>query len=65
MTVVSYEVGFLLCRHVRDYLDTQKFLGRKIDWMESGGWFVHNFTIKGNAQDVAAISEYLDYIQSE
>lgn len=62
MAVVKYDVGRILCRHVRGYLDTQKFLGRDIDWLESDGWLSHTFTIKGDDADVVTISAYLDYI---
>jgi hypothetical protein len=54
---LTYEVGILLCRQVRDFLKMCKFVGYNIDWIESSGWFERTFTIKGDDAHIDRIIE--------
>jgi hypothetical protein len=55
------EVGRLLCRNVREMLESEKFSGRKIDFLEGRGWISRIFTVKGEFSDVNAVRCRLAY----
>jgi len=58
---ITVEVGRLLCRHLRDMLDSEQFGGRDIRWREGSGWFSRIFTIRGNPKDVEAIRNRINH----
>lgn len=51
----EFTAGRLLWRSVRDCLTSAQFKGFRIEWMESGGWFSHEFIIKGEPDDVRLV----------
>lgn len=53
----SISVGRLLCKDMRSILESEQFAGRKINWLESKGWFDRLFTVTGEAQDVWKTAE--------
>jgi hypothetical protein len=50
-------VGRLLCKNMRDILESEQFAGREIRWLESKGFFERLFTITGEADDVWKVAE--------
>lgn len=42
----NIKVGLCLWTPVRDFLKRCKFVGYKIDWMESSGWLSRTFTME-------------------
>jgi hypothetical protein len=63
--VVRFDVGRVMCGQVRTFLESEKFRGRNIQWLESGGWLSHLFTVKGDAQDVIEISRQLEAMDED
>lgn len=55
MTTITFDVGILLCKHIRYFLEQSIFEGRDIKFLESSGWFERTFTIKGNLEDMRYI----------
>jgi len=55
------ECGILLCGNLRDMLDSEKFNGRKIEYLEGRGWFSRVFTIKGDEPDITNIQDRINY----
>jgi hypothetical protein len=53
----SIVVGRLLCKDMRSILESEQFMGRKINWLESKGWFERLFTVTGEAEDVWKTAE--------
>jgi len=60
MAYYTFEAGRLLCGQIRNFLESQKFTGRDIDFIESTGFFTRKFTVKGNDKDVLVIKKALD-----
>ena len=58
MQTIRMTVGRLLCGHVRNYLNQQRFLDQDIDYLEGQGWIEREFIIKGN--DLSRISRDID-----
>ena len=54
-------VGRLLCKHLRDMLESEVFEGRKIRWREGKGWIEREFSVIGDAADINAVAERIDY----
>lgn len=48
----SFVAGCLLFGRIRDYLEAERFRGRRIKWLESRGIITRTFTIKGDEADV-------------
>lgn len=57
----TVEVGILLCRYIRDMLEDEIFNGRKIRYRESKGWLSRTFEVRGDAQDIMAVGQRVDY----
>jgi len=55
------EVGRLVCHNVREMIESEVFYGRKIRWREGKGILSRTFSIIGDADDVKAIAERLNY----
>ena len=51
----SMQVGRAVCSEVRNYLNAMKFKGFDIEFLESPGWFVRTFTVRGEIDDVRKI----------
>lgn len=60
MSLITIEVGRLLCGELRDYLNKQKFKGLNISWIESTGMIEREFLIKGNNDDLSVIKKDFD-----
>ena len=61
MKYIRFEAGILLCRHVREMLESEIFCGRKIKYLEGRGWISRIFTITGEKSDVEAVYERLSF----
>ena len=57
----EFGAGRLICRHVRDILESEQFSGRNIRFRESSGWFFRTFTIVGEESDVDAVRSRLEH----
>lgn len=57
---MSLSVGRLLCRPLRDHLNQEKFMGYKIDFIESKGMFERTFVIRGDDNDLVRIKGNID-----
>lgn len=55
------EVGRLLCRNVREMLESEKFCGRNINFIEGKGWISRTFTVRGAPSDIDAVRQRLSY----
>lgn len=55
MMTQTFTAGLLIRGQVRDYLASEKFRGRRIDWHESKGWLDSIFTIRGEESDVRTV----------
>lgn len=53
--VTGMTVGRRFWGQVRNFLKQCQFEGMEIEWMESDGFFVHDFTIKGSEKDIMEI----------
>jgi hypothetical protein len=53
--IINVTIGRLLSSRFRDFLKTEKFKGKKIEWIESSGWIEREFTIKGEADVIREI----------
>lgn len=60
-TSFDFEVGRLICGHVREILESEKFHGRRIRFREGNGWFSRTFSIAGDETDVSAVMRRLEY----
>ncbi len=54
-TTMTFTAGRMLCGKVRSFLDSCKFKGLDIDYLESSGWFERDFTVRGSAKDVLTV----------
>ena len=63
MQTIRMTVGRLLCSHVRNYLNQQRFMNQDIDYLEGQGWIEREFIIKGN--DLSRISRDIDKWSSQ
>jgi hypothetical protein len=65
MNVYRFEVGILLCRGMRDYMEQLKWRGFRIDWYEGKGWLSRTWMLKGQDSDIAFVKvlEYAESIQ--
>jgi len=61
MGTIRVRCGRLLCKHLRDILNSEKFSGRNIEWIEGNGLFSHLFTIKGDDKDIEEVSERINH----
>jgi hypothetical protein len=50
----SFEAGALVRRFVREMLDDEVFVGRKIRWKENRRWLDSRFFVRGDENDIAA-----------
>jgi len=57
MGSVVITAGRLLCSDVRDYLESRKFLGADIKWIEGKGFFERDFTVKGDDEEILKLVE--------
>jgi len=55
MACLTFTAGRLACGQVRDFLDSCKFKGMSIDYIESRGWVQRDFTIKGSDKDILTV----------
>lgn len=60
MAYISFSVGRIYCRSIRDYLEDCKFRGMRIEYLESSGWIVRDFTIKGDTKDIEIIQRTIE-----
>ena len=62
-------VGILHRRNARWILESEKFSGGNIRWIEDKGWFESSFMVCGNTNDVKAvksrIDEYIKTVEAE
>lgn len=56
---MKMEIGRLLCGQVRDFLNSCKFNGMDIDYIEGSGILSKTFTVKGNAHDMVIVHRSL------
>ena len=49
--------GRLLCGDLREILESEKFSGRRIEWIEGRGVISRLFTVKGEEPDLSMIAE--------
>lgn len=62
--MIEYTVGSMIAGKLRDYLNGEKFKGRKIDFFEGKGFIERKFIIRGNRADIAHIEAVMaDYIE--
>lgn len=57
--IITMEVGRIYWKPLRDYLKAEQFRGINLTWMESSGWIVHTFYIKGLDRDVQPLRDTL------
>ncbi len=57
MGSVNLTVGRMLCGQVRDFLESCKFKGMDIEYLESSGWLERDFTVKGSNDDIIAVHQ--------
>ena len=58
-------VGVLVRKHLRQMLESERFSGRDIRWLEDKGWIESVFRVRGNASDVKAVESRVDaYIKA-
>ncbi len=56
---MTFTAGRFLCGKIRSFLDSCKFKGMEIDYIESSGFLQREFTIKGVDRDMLEISKSL------
>lgn len=56
----SFIVGVLIRKHLRQMLESERFSGRDIRWIENKGWIGSTFRVRGNAADAKAIESRID-----
>ena len=59
MATLEFTAGRLYHRLLRDYLNQAKFKGYIEDFIESGGWITHVFTVKGSPKYLSLIRDDL------
>ena len=59
MAHIKLTVGRLLCGEVRYFLDSCKFKGMDIEYLESSGWVQREFIVKGSDQAILSINSSL------
>lgn len=52
----TFSAGLLYWAEIRDFLNSEKFSGRQIEWQEGSTWVQRDFTIKGPPGDVHAVA---------
>ena len=57
----EFEAGRLICGHVREMLESERFYGRKIRFREGRGWISRTFSIAGDEADVRAVVSRLEH----
>lgn len=57
----QFEAGRFLWNHVREMLDSEIFLGARIEYQEGKGFFERTFTVKGEVTDVNRVYGRLDH----
>ena len=62
---ITMEVGILLCRQVRDYLESCRWHGADIEWREGRGWIDRQWEIRGAPSDMQRIAHDLRRWASE
>lgn len=60
MKSIQIEMGRLLCRNMRDLLESEMFLNSTITYHESKGIFSRVFTIKGENYDVDRVQSRIE-----
>lgn len=53
--------GRLLWNHLREMLDSEIFLGAKIEYLEGKGFFERTFVVKGDENDVNRVYQRVDH----
>ena len=57
-----FTAGILVIKHLRQMLESERFSGRNIRWIENKGWLESMFRVRGNAEDVRAVeSRFYEY----
>ena len=57
-----FTAGILVRKHLRQMLESERFSGRNIRWIENKGWLESMFRVRGNAEDVRAVeSRFYEY----
>ncbi len=57
MAHMTITLGRMLCGNARNFLDSEKFKGRNIEYLESKGFIERDFTIKGSNEDILYIKK--------
>jgi len=57
----EFSAGILICRNIREMLESEIFHGRKIRFREGKGWISRVFSIRGEDADVRAIASRLEH----
>lgn len=60
MAHMTITAGRMLCKHIRQFLDSEMFKGRSIEYLESKGLIERDFIIKGSDTDVLHIKRVFD-----
>ena len=55
-----FAAGVLIRKNIRTILESEKFIGRNIRWMEEKGWLDSVFRIRGEYADAKAVESRLD-----
>ena len=55
-----YTAGVLVRKHIRTILESERFIGRNIRWMEEKGWLYSVFRIRGEYADAKAVESRLE-----
>jgi len=58
--VFQLECGRLLCRSLREMLDSEIFMGANIEYMEGKGFFSRIFVVRGKPVDVNRVYNRVD-----
>jgi hypothetical protein len=64
MTSLRFNVGRFLCGTVRDYLNSERFMGRSIEFIESSGFLERTFTVRGKQEDVERVMLWMDRLRA-
>ena len=60
MAHMTITLGRMLCGKARNFLDSEKFKGRNIEYLESKGFIERDFTIVGSNEDILYIEKCFD-----
>ena len=50
----TFTAGAMVRKHFRMMLESERFSGRDIRWLENKGWFESQFLVRGKAEDAKA-----------